>query len=178
MDKKIYAQITLTTGDKINLELFAKKAPITVANFVSLAKQGYYENTIFHRIIKDFMIQTGGYYLKDEYLEALPNVDEIQGEFFENGFTKNDIKHDLGVISMARKSDFNSASSQFFLCSARSEHLDGSYAAFGKTTDTKSNEVILKISNYQTYNIGYGFTDFPCEIIGISKIRIGEDRYE
>ena len=102
-------------------------APQTVANFQKLVGQGFYNGLTFHRVIKDFMIQggdpkgngTGG------------SKEKIFGEFASNGF-ENNLKHERGVISMARSSDPNSASSQFFICHKDSPHLNGEYAAFGK----------------------------------------------
>ncbi len=116
--------------DTIRLELYPDVAPNTVNNFISLVKKGYYNGLCFHRIIKGFMIQGGcpegtgmggpGYCIK--------------GEFAQNG-VKNDLKHDLGVISMARTMMPNSAGSQFFIMHKASPHLDGAYAAFGKVIE-------------------------------------------
>ena len=109
-------------------ELYPQKAPITVANFIKLAKNGFYEGLIFHRVIRGFMIQ-GGCYTEDMQDTA---CDSIRGEFRANGFPANDIKHTRGVLSMARTSMPNSASSQFFVMHKDSPHLDGQYAAFGR----------------------------------------------
>lgn len=100
--KIIYAQIELSTGDKINLELYPDKAPETVANFVKLANSDYYVGTIFHRIIEGFVIQAGGYYIDGDTLKELPETDKIKGEFLQNGFAYNSLEHLLGTISMAR----------------------------------------------------------------------------
>lgn len=167
-------QIVLNNLEKINLELYPEVAPKTVANFISLVKQGFYNNTVFHRIIRDFMIQTGGYKIENNTLMELKEVPTIYGEFASNGF-ENNIKHQLGVISMARASDPNSASSQFFLCVADDPWLDGEYAAFGRTIDQESNEVILNISHLPTSNIGGGFSDFPNYDISISEIKVIEE---
>ena len=174
-----YAQIVLTTGEKINLELFEEYAPESVANFKKLANKGYYEGAIFHRVIKDFMIQTGGYTVDESQysLLELPEADSIKGEFTNNGWQQNTLKHELGVISMARTSDPNSASGQFFLCSATCPWLDGEYAAFGKTTDEESNKVILRISEVETYNIGYGFQNFPIDIIMIKEVNLSKEKF-
>jgi peptidyl-prolyl cis-trans isomerase B (cyclophilin B) len=118
--------IEMATGKKIEVELFPQTAPNTVKNFISLVSKGYYNGTIFHRVIPGFMIQggdptgtgTGG-----------PGYG-IFGEFSSNRFT-NDLKHKRGVISMARSGQPNSAGSQFFIMVADSTHLDGQYAAFG-----------------------------------------------
>lgn len=164
-------QIILNIDEVINLELYPDIAPITCDNFINLVNKGYYKNTCFHRVIKDFMIQTGGYIIEDNTLKEMPEVNSIKGEFTNNGF-KNELKHELGVISMARTSNPDSASSQFFICSGTSTWLDGEYAAFGKTTDEKSNEVVKTIGNMPTMNIGGGFTDFPQYDIHIVDIVI------
>jgi len=122
--------ITMTDGSIIKLELYPDIAPNTVANFVTLAESGYYNGLIFHRIIPGFMIQGGG------YSEAAPRNPgyAIRGEFSQNGF-ENELKHERGVISMARTSDMNSAGSQFFIMHANAPNLDGGYAAFGKVIE-------------------------------------------
>ena len=163
-------QIKLNTEDTIKLELYPEIAPKTVENFIKLVREGYYKNTVFHRIIKGFMIQTGGYKIENNTLLELGEVDSIKGEFATNGF-KNDLKHELGVISMARTFDPNSATSQFFICAGTASWLDGEYAAFGKTIDKESNDVILKIANVPTMNIGGGFSDFPTFDVGIIDIQ-------
>ena len=116
----------------IELELYPTKAPITVANFEKLVKEGFYDGLTFHRIVKDFMIQGG-----DPKGDGSGGSDKtIKGEFSQNGFTRNDIKHERGVISMARSSSSNdSASSQFFIMHGDAPYLDGSYAAFGHVTE-------------------------------------------
>lgn len=177
MNEKVYAQIEFSNQDKVNLELFYDKAPQSVENFIRLAESDFYCGTVFHRIIPNFMIQIGGYYLEGNQLCSKPEIDAIPGEFKSNGWEKNDIHHELGVISMARTSDPNSATSQFFLCSAECSWLDNEYAAFGKTTDEQSNQVILKISGMPTCNIGGGFTDFPYEPISIVKVRIQNEKF-
>ena len=110
------------TGD-IVIKLDPSAAPITVDNFRNLVESGFYENLSFHRVIKDFMIQGGA-------PAAGKDVASIKGEFSENG-VNNPLKHERGVISMARADDPNSASSQFFIVHKTSPHLDGKYAAFG-----------------------------------------------
>lgn len=123
--------IELQSGGKIKLELYPDKAPNTVNNFISLVKSGFYDGLSFHRVIKGFMIQggdpkgngTGG-----------PGY-EIRGEFKLNGFSANDVKHERGVISMARTNDPNSAGSQFFIMHRNAAYLDGQYAAFGKVIE-------------------------------------------
>ena len=122
--------ITMENGDVIRAELYPEVAPNTVNNFISLVKKGFYDGTIFHRVIPGFMIQggdptgtgTGG-----------PGY-SIHGEFASNGFA-NDLKHTTGVLSMARTMAPNSAGSQFFIMVADAPHLDGDYAAFGKVIE-------------------------------------------
>ena len=123
--------VTLHTnfGD-IKIKLDFDKAPITAENFLNYCKNGFYNNTIFHRVIDGFMIQGG-----DPEGTGRGGSDEtIKGEFSENG-VKNDISHERGVISMARSSDPDSASSQFFIVQSDSTYLDGQYAAFGHVTE-------------------------------------------
>ncbi|WP_433596091.1 peptidylprolyl isomerase [Lysinibacillus xylanilyticus] len=119
--------ITMSNDEKIVIELEPSTAPNTVANFISLVKKGFYDGLIFHRVVPDFMIQGG-----DPSGNGTGGPDySIEGEFSSNGF-KNDLKHERGVISMARSNDPNSAGSQFFIMVNEASHLDGDYAAFGK----------------------------------------------
>ena len=119
--------IEMENGQKIELELCPDAAPETVKNFESLVKAGFYDGLTFHRIIPGFMIQGG-----DPLGNGMGGSEKnIKGEFKANGHN-NPIKHERGVISMARAFDPNSASSQFFIMHADAPHLDGQYAAFGK----------------------------------------------
>ena len=121
------AIIEMENGQKIELELYPEAAPETVKNFESLVKRGFYDGLTFHRIIPGFMIQGG-----DPLGNGMGGAEKnIKGEFRANGHN-NPIKHERGVISMARAFDPNSASSQFFIMHADAPHLDGQYAAFGK----------------------------------------------
>ena len=123
--------ITLKTskGD-IKIKLFEKEAPITVKNFLDYIDAGFYKGTIFHRVIPGFMIQGG-----DPQGTGMGGPGYgIKGEFAQNG-VKNDLKHERGVISMARATSFDSAGSQFFIMVDDAPHLDGSYAAFGKVIE-------------------------------------------
>ena len=125
-----HAIITVKDYGEIKVELDGDTAPITVKNFVELAKSGFYDGLTFHRIISGFMIQGG-----DPKGDSTGGSDKtITGEFELNGI-ENNISHTRGVISMARSSDYNSASSQFFIMHADGTHLDGQYAAFGHVTD-------------------------------------------
>ena len=124
------AIIEMENGGKMTLELYPEKAPVTVENFVKLAKSGFYNGIIFHRVIAGFMIQGG-----DPTGTGMGGPGHtIKGEFASNG-VENDLKHTRGVISMARAYDPNSAGSQFFIMHADAPHLDGDYAAFGKMLD-------------------------------------------
>lgn len=126
----INVTITMQDGGVIKLELYPDKAPITVENFTKLAKEGFYDGLIFHRVISGFMIQGG-----DPTGTGMGGSDKtIKGEFSENG-VKNDLSHKRGVISMARSQKYDSASSQFFICHADATFLDGQYAAFGKVVE-------------------------------------------
>ncbi len=124
------ATIEMMDGSRIKVELYPEIAPNTVNNFISLAKKGFYDGLIFHRVINGFMIQggcphgtgTGG-----------PGY-TIEGEFAQNG-NPNPLKHTEGVISMARAMSPNSAGSQFFIMHKDAPHLDGAYAAFGKVIE-------------------------------------------
>lgn len=167
--ENVNIKIILTDGREINAELYPSVAPITVENFLKLIDEKYFDGVIFHRVINRFMIQTGGYYINENTLFDKEGAATIKGEFAANG-VENNLKHKLGVLSMARTNDPNSASGQFFICSASCAHLDGNYAAFGKVTDDLSIANVLDISHVQTTNIGYGFSDFPVEPITIKTI--------
>ena len=124
------ATITMENGGVMRLELYPDCAPITVSNFVSLAKEGFYDGLIFHRVIEGFMIQGG-----DPTGTGMGGAkNKIRGEFSANG-VNNPLKHTRGVISMARSMASDSASSQFFIMHRDAPHLDGQYAAFGKLTE-------------------------------------------
>ncbi|MCF0106785.1 MAG: peptidylprolyl isomerase [Holdemanella sp.] len=138
--KTINIIITMENGDVMEAELYPEIAPKTVANFVKLIEEKFYDGIIFHRIIPGFMIQGG-----DPTGTGRGGSSEtIYGEFASNGFT-NDLKHTRGVLSMARTMIPDSASSQFFIMHQDAPHLDGQYAAFGMIT--KGIEVVDKIVN-------------------------------
>ena len=123
--------VTIETGrGVIKAELYPEIAPNTVNNFISLIKKGFYDGTIFHRVIPGFMIQGGD---PEGTGMGGPGYG-IKGEFSGNGF-KNTLKHTTGVLSMARSMRPNSAGSQFFIMVADAPHLDGQYAAFGKVIE-------------------------------------------
>ena len=120
----------MENGDVIKAELYPEIAPNTVRNFISLVQKGFYDGLIFHRVIAGFMIQGGD----PKGIGIGGPGYSIRGEFKQNGF-QNDLKHDRGVLSMARAGDPNSAGSQFFIMHEAAPHLDGSYAAFGKVIE-------------------------------------------
>ena len=122
--------IEMENGDVIKAELYPEIAPNTVNNFISLVGKGFYDGVIFHRVIPGFMIQGGD----PKGVGVGGPGYSIKGEFTANGF-KNDLKHDRGVLSMARTMMPNSAGSQFFIMHKNSPHLDGQYAAFGKVIE-------------------------------------------
>ena len=122
--------IEMEDGGKIVAELYPDVAPISVNNFISLIKNGFYDGLIFHRVISGFMIQGG-----DPQGVGIGGPGYcIKGEFLFNGF-KNELKHKRGVLSMARSQSPNSAGSQFFIMHADGDFLDGQYAAFGMVTE-------------------------------------------
>ncbi len=165
MDK---VSIVLKDGRKINLELDKASAPITVENFLKLVDNGFYNGLCFHRVISGFMIQGGGMVQEKGVLIEKRGLKPIKGEFLNNG-VKNDIKHELGVISMARTNEPNSATSQFFICAADCDFLDKNYAAFGRTLDAESNKVVVDISNVKTHSYGW-YNDIPNEPVVIDHI--------
>ena len=156
------ATITMADGRIMTAELYPEKAPNTVNNFISLANKGFYDGLIFHRVIPGFMIQGG-----------CPNGNgmggpgyEINGEFAANGFRQNDLKHTLGVLSMARTMAPNSAGSQFFIMVAPAPHLDGQYAAFGQITEGQ--DIAIDISRVQRNMMN----DKPKKDVVIATIRV------
>ena len=135
--------IEMENGKQMEAELYPDVAPITVENFVSLIKEDYFKGIIFHRVISGFMIQGG-----DPTGTGMGGSDKkIKGEFLANGVVNN-LKHERGVLSMARTNDPNSASSQFFIMHQDAPYLDGQYAAFGKIT--KGIEVVDEIASVKT----------------------------
>ncbi len=160
--------VTFNIANKgiIKVELYTDVAPITVNNFVKLVSEGFYNGLIFHRVIRGFMLQGG-----DPQGTGMGGSEtQIKGEFRING-VENNLKHTAGVISMARAQDPNSASSQFFLMHQDSSHLDGSYAAFGKTLEGQ--EVIDAIASVQTDG-----RDKPLEDVIMETVTIELNGYE
>ncbi len=156
-------------GDTIKAELYPEIAPNTVRNFISLINNNFYDGKIFHRVIEGFMIQGG-----------CPNGTgmggpgySIKGEFSRNGF-KNDLKHEEGVLSMARSNHPDSAGSQFFVMHEKAPHLDGNYAAFGKVIEGQS--IVDKIACSETDH-----RDRPVKDVKLSKVTVetfGEEYQE
>lgn len=136
------ATLELSNGKQIVMELYPEIAPNTVNNFISLANSGFYDGTIFHRVIPNFMIQGGD---PEGTGTGGPGY-SIKGEFTSNG-VKNHLLHVRGVVSMARSNDLDSAGSQFFIVQADSEHLDNLYATFGKVTEGL--DVVDEIANLE-----------------------------
>ena len=153
--------IEMENGKVIKLELYPEYAPKTVANFEKLVKSGFYDGLTFHRIIPGFMIQGG-----DPEGTGMGGASErIVGEFAQNGWTKNTLRHTRGVISMARAFDPNSASSQFFIMHEDAPHLDGAYAAFGKVVE--GIETVDEIASVPT-----GMRDEPKVRVAIKRVTI------
>jgi len=152
----------------ITLELDAGKAPKTVENFLNYAKEGFYDGTIFHRVIRGFMIQGGG---MEPGMKEKPTNSPITNE------ADNGLKNDLGTIAMARTIEPHSASSQFFINSSNNDFLNHTapteqgwgYAVFGKVTDGM--DVVLEISRVKTGNHGY-HQDVPVEDVVIEKLEV------
>ncbi len=157
-------KISINNYGVITAELYPEKAPITVGNFLKLAQSGFYTGLIFHRVIKGFMIQGGGFDSSFSQKKAA----SIKGEFMRNGVA-NDLKHERGVLSMARTSVPDSASSQFFIMHKDSPFLDGQYAAFGKVTD--GIEVVDKIASGRTTSYGF-YDDVPVEAVVIESVTV------
>ena len=163
--------IEFENGKKINLELYPEHAPISVENFLTLVKEGFYDGTCFHRVIPDFMVQGGGYEWKNG-LSDKKSPRSIKGEFKSNG-VNNELHHAPGVISMARTMVPDSATSQFFICVADCGFLDGQYAAFGKTTDAESLKTAIEISQVDTGRWGM-HGDVPTSPIIMKRVYIVE----
>lgn len=147
-------------NDVVKAELYPEIAPNTVKNFISLIENNFYDGKIFHRVIQGFMIQGG-----------CPNGNgmggpgyKIKGEFSGNGF-KNDLKHEAGVLSMARSGHPDSAGSQFFIMHEKSPHLDGQYAAFGKVIEGM--DIVNKIAQTET-----DYSDRPLKEVKLNKVTV------
>ncbi len=170
MENIVKARIEFEDGGIINLELYPDIAPITVANFVKLAKSGFYDGLCFHRVIDGFMIQGGGFTYDERYGLIPKQAETIKGEFASNG-VPNNIRHEKGVISMARTAVKDSASSQFFICVANTPHLDGEYAAFGRCADDASVKTAVKYGKAKTGR-WQQFSDMPFNPIVIKSVTV------
>ena len=163
------ATIKVKDYSPMNFVLDEKNAPISVKNFVELAKKGFYTGLIFHRVIPSFMIQGGG---MDEQMKEKRGLKPIKGEFMANG-VNNTLKHKTGVLSMARTMVPDSATSQFFICVTDVPHLDGQYAAFGYAADEETKKTAIEISRVKTGNFGY-YADVPLSPIVIESVTVSE----
>jgi len=153
-----------TQFGKMTLRIFPDTAPRHVANFLDLAERGFYDGLTFHRIINGFMIQGG-----------CPRGDgtgngprRLRAEF-------NDVRHEAGVLSMARAADPDSASCQFFICLDRCDFLDGQYTAFGRLDDEASMETLKKIGRVPVRDGGTGEISSPVQPVKIEKIVVAEE---
>ena len=156
----INGKIILKDGQEMEFELYPEIAPITVENFIKLAKEGFYDGLTFHRVIKGFVIQGGC--PKGNGTGGPGHT--IKGEFKSNGFD-NPIKHEVGVLSMARSMMPNSAGSQFFIMVGNAPHLDGQYAAFGKVVENI--DCALRIAKVRR-----NYNDKPLTPVVIKKVEI------
>ncbi|MBR5635701.1 MAG: peptidylprolyl isomerase [Pseudobutyrivibrio sp.] len=152
--------IEMENGDIMKAELYPEIAPNTVNNFISLINHNFYDGVIFHRVINGFMLQGGD---PDGTGMGGPGY-SIKGEFSSNGF-KNDLKHEPGVLSMARTMIPDSAGSQFFIMHKTSPHLDGDYAAFGKVIEGM--DVVNKIAEVPT-----DWSDRPTQEQKMKKVTV------
>jgi peptidyl-prolyl cis-trans isomerase B (cyclophilin B) len=163
---KEVAVIKTAAGEMV-VEFWPETAPKTVANFIKLAKSGFYDGTAFHRIIKGFMIQGGDPLTKDpskEMMWGTGSADErLKAEFSER-------KHDLGVISMARAANPDSASCQFFICLEGAQALNGKYTCFGKLI--KGEDVLKKLGDTPVGASAGGEPSKPKERVGVESIKI------
>ena len=155
--------IQMENGKEIKIELYPQIAPITVENFISLVKDGFYDGLTFHRVIPGFMIQGG---CPDGTGMGGPGH-TIKGEFLSNG-VENTLRHTRGVLSMARANNPDSAGSQFFIMHADAPHLDGQYAAFGKVVEGM--EAVDEIAAVPT-----DYSDRPRVVQRMAKVTYTED---
>ncbi len=165
--------IELKNGKIMNAILDEDNAPISCENFLKYVNDGFFNGVIFHRVIENFMIQGGGFTDDEPGLkEKKATYPAIKGEFDMNG-VKNPIKHKVGTLSMARTFMPNSATSQFFICTAPCDYLDGQYAAFGCLADEDSIKVAKEISAVKTHS-WRGYDDIPDDPIVIKSIKVIE----
>ena len=159
-EKNPVVTFELANGDVMKAELYPEIAPNTVKNFVSLVSKGFYDGLIFHRVIRGFMIQGG---CPEGTGMGGPGYG-IKGEFARNGVV-NELKHEAGVLSMARAQHPDSAGSQFFIMHQAAPHLDGDYAAFGKLIEGM--DVVNRIADMPT-----DYMDRPMEDVVMKKVTV------
>ncbi len=160
MSQNPIVTIEMENGDIMKAELYPDVAPNTVRNFINLIQKGFYDGTIFHRVIKGFMLQGG-----DPEGTGMGGPGYcIKGEFSQNGF-ENQLAHDPGVLSMARSMAPDSAGSQFFIMHEKSPHLDGAYAAFGRITEGM--DVVNAIAGVST-----DYNDRPMDIQRMKQVTV------
>lgn len=166
---EIHASFALSTGDAFDVLLFPEYAPATVENFINYAEAGYYNGTVFHRVLRNSVLQGGGFELNEngEYRQKPALFEPIRGEFADNGFSGNALSHTAGVISMARTSEHNSATSQFFFCASDTAAYDGKYAAFGAVVGEGGVEALQRLTAVQTDS-----SDRPVEPITLISVII------
>ena len=171
MEKNPIVTFEMENGDVFKAELYPEIAPNTVKNFISLVNHNFYDGVIFHRVIKGFMIQGGD----PEGIGIGGPGYAIKGEFAANGF-ENNLKHDRGVLSMARSMMPDSAGSQFFVMHKDSPHLDGQYAAFGRVIE--GIEIIDKIAEAKTNRQDKPKKDQKIEKVTVETFGIDYDEPE
>lgn len=161
------AKIEIEDYGTITAELYPEYAPNTVNNFIELSEKGFYNDLIFHRVVKDFVIQGGD---PEGVGTGGPDY-SIKGEFSSNGFEKNTLSHTKGVLSMARSMDNDSAGSQFFIVTDEAKYLDGEYAGFGEVIEGM--DIVEKIESVDTDN-----NDKPLKDVVIKSISIERNGYK
>lgn len=166
-EKYPIARINVEDYGEIVVELYPEYAPNTVNNFIELSKKGFYNNLIFHRVVKDFVIQGGD----PEGIGTGGPGYSIKGEFASNGYTENTLSHTKGIVSMARSLDSDSAGSQFFIVTEDAVYLDGEYAGFGKVIEGM--DIVEKIEN-----VSVDENDKPNKDIIIKSIKIKDNGYK
>ncbi|MBR3779900.1 MAG: peptidylprolyl isomerase [Clostridia bacterium] len=159
-------KFTMENGGSFVIELYPEYAPQTVENFVDLVSDGFYDGLTFHRVVEDFMAQGGC----PEGTGNGGSSKKIKGEFAINGFEQNILSHTRGVVSMARATSYNSASSQFFICYSDATFLDGQYAAFGLVVSGM--EVVDSFLEIERTMDSDGALSKPVEPIVIEKAEV------
>lgn len=162
---KPLVEFRFNTGDVITVELYPDEAPITVANFLTYVREGFYKGKVIHRVAS-YVVQGGGFVIENyRYTQVAATHPAIKGEFAANG-VDNHVSHTAGAISMARTTDNNSATSQFFFCPIDYTGWDGNYAAFGHVVDQASLDAIKRMSRVDAVE------SYPTTPIVITSVRI------